>query len=285
MKISSLYLQAFYEIAKSSSFSEAAKNLYVTQSAVSQRLSKLEEELETSLIIRDTSGLILTNEGEELFLYCQSQSSLEDELIHKIQGRSQGLSGTYRVGTYASILRSVVIPSLSKFMKENPRVKIQFFSYGPFDLENALKRAEVDMAIADFSMHNSKIAESRLGNEEFVGIEPKNYDLTEDVYLDHSPRDVATSDFFSFQGMKNHKYQRSFMGDVYGIIDGVKLGLGKAIMSRHLVGESKKIVIKEYKKNYYRPVLAHYYKRVFHTELHNRVLTELELNVKKYLQQ
>lgn len=283
MKISSLYLQAFNEVAKTSSFSEAASNLFITQSAVSQRLAKLEEELGVTLVIRDTSGVLLTEEGEELFLYCQSQESLEMEVLVKLQGESGTLKGTYRIGTYSSVLRSVVIPSLTALMKKNQGIKIQFFTYGPFDLEDALKRAEVDLAIADFSMGNSKIEEVTLGREEFVKIESKKSPLEEEIYLDHSPKDVATSDYFRFQGLKKFKYQRNFMGDVYGIIDGVRLGLGKAIMSKHLVVNDPALKITEHKKRYFRPVTAHFFERAFYTELHKEVLDALESNAHKYL--
>lgn len=64
------------------------------------------------------------------------------------------------------------------------------------------------------------VEEIKLGEEEFVIIERKNGKSPQDVYLDHGPSDNATEAFFKFQGQKFNE-RRAFMGDVYGIMDGV----------------------------------------------------------------
>jgi hypothetical protein len=55
-----------------------------------------------------------------------------------------------------------------------------------------------------------------------------------EVYLDHYPQDNATEAFFAHQGVTFAKV-RSYMGDVYAILDGVALGLGRAVMSKHML--------------------------------------------------
>ncbi|MEG0684346.1 MAG: LysR family transcriptional regulator, partial [Coprobacillus sp.] len=56
----------FNEAASTLSFSLAARNLFITQSAVSQTITTLERELNTQLFIRKSKGVILTKEGELL---------------------------------------------------------------------------------------------------------------------------------------------------------------------------------------------------------------------------
>ena len=63
MSLSSLYLDAFVGVAKAESFSGAAKGLHITQSALSQRIKNLEDELGLTLFLRMTSGVRLTEQG------------------------------------------------------------------------------------------------------------------------------------------------------------------------------------------------------------------------------
>ena len=58
--------KVFYEVSKYGSFSKTAELTYTTQSAISKSIIKLEEELGTKLFYRNTHGIELTKEGEEL---------------------------------------------------------------------------------------------------------------------------------------------------------------------------------------------------------------------------
>ncbi|MBR2916292.1 MAG: LysR family transcriptional regulator, partial [Clostridia bacterium] len=63
MKTKLDYYKVFYETARHSSFSTAAQSLYISQSAISQCISQLEEDLGTKLFIRSRRGVTLTKEG------------------------------------------------------------------------------------------------------------------------------------------------------------------------------------------------------------------------------
>ena len=59
----------FYEVAKAGNISKAAKELYISQPAISKAISKLEDSLKVSLFTRSSRGVHLTPEGELLFGY------------------------------------------------------------------------------------------------------------------------------------------------------------------------------------------------------------------------
>ena len=61
----------FYEVALSESISSASKRLYITQSAVSKSIKKLEEDLSTKLFYRNRNGVKLTEKGKELLFYVE----------------------------------------------------------------------------------------------------------------------------------------------------------------------------------------------------------------------
>src|SRR5688500_12937041 len=98
MPLSSHQLDAFYAVAQTGSFTKAAARLHITQPAVSQRILNLEEELETSLFVRERQKLRLTDAGSTLLRYCQTKDSLETELVGRLRASQGGaLTGALRI--------------------------------------------------------------------------------------------------------------------------------------------------------------------------------------------
>lgn len=279
MKLSNLGLQAFHHCALTLNVTEAAMKLGITQSALSQRLASLESDLEVTLFIRDPKGLILTAEGERLLRFTQSSVGLEDELLQALKGNRHELGGPVRIAGFSSILRSMIIPTLAPFFRRHPKVHGDFQSYEVFELPKVLATGRADLVILDYELGKKGIIQESIGVEEYVVIESVKYQSPQDVYLDNGPHDNATESFFQFQS-KEQPYRRSFMGDVYGIIEGVEEGLGRAVMSKHLVSKNKKVKILKGFRPYKRPIVLHYYERSFYPELINRTINELKENLK-----
>jgi DNA-binding transcriptional LysR family regulator len=275
MKLSHINLVAFYELAKSRSFSRAAENLHITQSALSQRIAKLEADLEASLFIRESSGITLTDHAQALLRYCQMAQSLEEETLGNLNLNQSEISGTIRIAGFSSIMRSVIIPALAPFLRANPKINCEFSSYEVFELYDVLRSSKADVIILDYHLDKSGIVEHTLGKEEYVVIESSKHKGPSDLYLDHGPNDNATESFFRFQKVNNKPYRRGFMGDVYGIIDGVEQGLGRAVMSEHLIRQNKKVRIVNGYKKYFRDITLNYYEQPFYSKLHQAVCQEI----------
>ncbi|MFG1481480.1 hypothetical protein ABMA79_07695 [Halobacteriovorax sp. HFRX-2_2] len=111
----------------------------------------------------------------------------------------------------------------------------------------------------------------QVGEEEYVVIESKKHKNIPNTYLDHGPYDNATESYFKFLG-REMDYSRRFMGDVYSIVDGVALGLGRAVMSKHIVEEDRRFKIVKAKKRYVRPIVLSYFKQSYYTPLHTLAL-------------
>lgn len=282
MKITSHQLAAFYETAKLRSFSKAANALAITQSALSQRIAHLEDDLEVTLFIRDPAGPVLTTAGELLLRHCQVTDSLEQEVLNQLKTSADQYAGVVRIAGFSSVLRSVVIPSLAGFLRSHPQIHCEFRSYEVVDLVDVLKNAEADFVILDYHLQKKGIVEHVLGREEYVVVESAKYSSPEDVYLDHGPHDNATEMYFREQTNPPKSFRRSFMGDVYGIINGVELGLGRAVMSKHLIKNNSRIkVIKGYKR-YFRDVTLNYFEQPYYSRLQKAVIDQLLKNASAY---
>ena len=66
------HYKIFYEVAKSGNISKAAKELYISQPAISKSISKLEDNIGVTLFSRNSRGVSLTLEGEVLFSHIKT---------------------------------------------------------------------------------------------------------------------------------------------------------------------------------------------------------------------
>ncbi len=85
-------------VGECKSFSKAAKELYMTQPAVSQSIMQLEKELDIRLFTRTPKGVILTNEGEILFEYVTSAISLIEAGEKKMSDSKNLMIGDLKIG-------------------------------------------------------------------------------------------------------------------------------------------------------------------------------------------
>jgi DNA-binding transcriptional LysR family regulator len=277
-------LDAFLSVAKTEGFSSAAKQLSITQSALSQRIKNLEDALGLTLFIRTPIGAILTEHGERLLRYCQTRDMLEEELIQDLNGSTANeISGTLKIAGYSSVLRSVLLPALTPLLNEHPSILCEFICSGMPDLPRLLQRSEVDFIVMDYHLDKANLNVVKLGQEQYVAIEGKHASQRNDIFLDNNSDDRATEKFLKLQGSKTQKFRRSYFDDCYGIIDGVALGLGRAVIPKHLISKNLDIKVLKGSKPYAVDVVLHYYQQPFYSKLHQAVIHCLSNGASRYL--
>ena len=109
--------EVFIKVVECGSFTKAAEVLDYTQSAVSQMVHTLEEELSTVLLLRSKNGITLTADREAYYPYICSINNAHRELEEKYR-EMQGLGGgKIRIGSFTSVSRNW-LPGLMKAFKE-----------------------------------------------------------------------------------------------------------------------------------------------------------------------
>lgn len=145
-------LQCFVGIAETGHFSDASKLLFVTQSAVSQQIKSLEEELGTQLFDRQTHCVVLTESGQELLPLAKKVLRGVEECRDRISDLKGLLCGTLSIGlTYS--LEPYIREAMLVFMSRYPKVKINVYYKSLSDLLKMLKDNEIDIM---FSMMPSE---------------------------------------------------------------------------------------------------------------------------------
>lgn len=276
MALPSHQIEAFLAVARTRNFSEAAKALGVTQSALSQRVLNLEETLEAKLFVRAPKGLRLTDLGEELLKHSQWSQRLEAEFLGRLKTKDRNeLAGVVKVAGFSSVMRSVAMPALGALVRENPNLQIEVFSREMRDLPGLLRSGEADFVLLGHEMERAGVISRALGREENVLIEPKAKNLRPEIYLDHDPEDSTTERFLRLNRMSTKGLRRSFLDDIYGILDGVALGWGKAVVPRHLAARSPGVRILDSYKPLREPVLLCYYEQPYLSKLETAVIEAL----------
>jgi DNA-binding transcriptional LysR family regulator len=280
--ISSLHLDAFFAVAQTRNFSKAAEKLHVTQSALSQRILNLESELEATLFIRDRSGVQLTEPGEELLRYCQSRSALEQEFLSTLKSKTGLLGGEVRIGGFSSIMRSVILPALAPLLRENPDIRLNLLTRELRELPDMMKRGEIDFMVLDQKLDKEGLKAIELGFEENVLVQAKGLDVPE-VYLDHDEQDEVTRRYLKLAGKSLKSFQRRYLDDVYGLLDGARLGVGRAVLPRHLIQEIKDLRIMNAGTVLRIPIVLHMHDQPYYPKLHQAVMKALSKNCAKIL--
>jgi LysR family glycine cleavage system transcriptional activator len=121
-------LRGFESAARHLSFTHAAAELHLTQSAVSRQVATLETDLGYRLFVRKTRELLLTPAGERLARSTRQALSVVDRTVDDIRG--QTASPRVVVTTYPSFASLWLVPRLAAFQRAHPGVEIRIDAQG-----------------------------------------------------------------------------------------------------------------------------------------------------------
>lgn len=118
-------LRTYLVIAQESSISRAAARLHVTQSAVSQALKRLEEQLQCTLILRQGARFALTETGDEIFRIASDIYGNVSRLSAALENRSEDMLGKVRILCATGLEVAGYDAYLARFHQQYPRVELE----------------------------------------------------------------------------------------------------------------------------------------------------------------
>ena len=144
-------LQSFCAIADCGSFTEAARRVHKTQSAVSMQIKRLEERLGEELFLRDGRTVVLTSEGEALYGRARKMLRLNAEIVDMFS--NEDLAGSIRFGVpddYAVRLLPVI---LSSFQRTHPRIVVDVRCQPSEELLEGMSSGRYDIIVFTQGTH------------------------------------------------------------------------------------------------------------------------------------
>ena len=139
-------LRYFIAVAEHLNFTEASKQLYVAQPAVSQQIAYLEKKLGVKLFHRTKHSVQLTNAGSVFLKDAREIIKKIDESIENAHQAEEGLIGTLNIGLLSVPVRDFLPPLIRKFRHKYPKVNIRFNYYHVGKIIEKLKADELDIA-------------------------------------------------------------------------------------------------------------------------------------------
>lgn len=149
--------KVFYQVARNLNFSQAAKELYISQSAVSQNIKNLEDELNTELFIRSTKNVELTKAGQVLFEHIEPAFNLIENGEKSIKEINALKKGEIHIGANDTISKDFLLPYLNNFHQLHPEIQIQITNRTSSSCIELLQQNKVDLIISN--LPNLKITD------------------------------------------------------------------------------------------------------------------------------
>ena len=174
--------KVFYHVAVTLSFSEASKQLFISQSAVSQSIKVLERKLNQPLFIRSTKRVQLTPEGEILLKHIEPAMNLIRKGENQLLEANTLNGGQLRIGASDTICRYYLVDYLKRFHLAYPNVHIKVTNQTSIECAHLLENGQVDFIVTNYP-------NSGLSN-------------TQNVRMIYEFRDVfvANRDYFPLEG-------------------------------------------------------------------------------------
>lgn len=178
-----------YEVYKEGSFSKAAKNLYMTQPALSIAVKKEEAELGQPLFDRTTSHISLTEAGRAYIGSIEKIRNIESSLRLYCNDLSELKTGRIRIGASNFFLSQVVLSVISEFAKLHPGIEIEVQEAPSLELKDRILSEKLDLIIDPLDFDDGLFTSHHLFYDYFLLAVPQslpindvlnNYVLTRD---------------------------------------------------------------------------------------------------------
>ena len=137
----------FYEVAKAGNISKAAKELYISQPAISKAISKLADSLGLSLFTRSSRGVQLTSEGEILFEHTREAFDALDRGEQELKRIQEFDIGHLRIGVSNTLCKYILLPYLKTFIDQYPHMKVTIESQATAQTLARLEQQKIDLGL------------------------------------------------------------------------------------------------------------------------------------------
>ena len=137
----------FYTVANAGNISKAAKELYISQPAISKSIQKLEESLNCKLFLRSSRGVLLTEEGSLLYDHVREAFESLTEGEEKLKRSIELGVGHLQIGVSTTLCKYLLLPYLKEFIHQNPHVNISIKCQSTYETLKLLDENKIDIGL------------------------------------------------------------------------------------------------------------------------------------------
>lgn len=241
--------QIFYVVANTGNISKAARELYISQPAVSKSIQKLEESLGCTLFARSSRGVSLTEEGA---LFYEHVRSAFDTLTTGEEKLKQSLAlgiGHLRIGVSSTLCKFVLLPYLKRFIHTHPHIRISISCQSTNETLQMLTAGRLDLGLVGKPEHLKNLHFDFVETVEDIFVTTEEYlrnvrlrGVDEARIFEHATMMLLDKNNFSRQYIDRYFLLNQIaLSDVIEVsnmdllIDFAKIGVGIACVIRRFV--------------------------------------------------
>ncbi|MFH1652450.1 MAG: LysR family transcriptional regulator [Pseudomonadota bacterium] len=258
-------ITTFLEVTKQKKLNLAAQKLFLTQSALSQRIKSLEVQIGSTLFYRKRSGMELNQFGKEFYEICADLDRNVDLLNSWLDGRKNHIGGQIRIATVSGFMSCVSPVFLRKFLKKYPEVRVNISDKSSEEVENEVLRGAYDVGIIVGQCKKQSLKTQKLCDNHVYMVCSPDYFLAKKKD-DISPNDFDKSRFVwkisrslksIMEILKINYHDRNvdiFVSDMDACKKYVLAGIGVALVAKMFIDEELKngklVILGNYKINW-----------------------------------
>ena len=165
-------MEIFYYVVKLGAFSKAARQLNVSNSHVSKKIEKLEQDLGAKLLSRSTRKLTVTEAGERFYQHCERLIEEASMGYNAVNELSQQPSGLLKITAPPALALTVLSPIISQFMRCYPQIKIRLQCDSR--VQDIISEG-FDLAIRATALQDSNLVARKITTFDNIGVATPQY--------------------------------------------------------------------------------------------------------------
>lgn len=183
--MNSRQLEYFLAVAKELNFTRAAQTMYVSQTAVTQQIKALEEQLGVSLFERTKKKVVLTPAGKVFQAEAAKILKRIDIAVERTREASSGFIGTLDIGFAIGVGNTGLAEKIQAFNQKYPNIAMKFKSMSPSMLLKSLKAGEVDLVMTPMfeEKYFKDVSYRKVAWDNLTAVFPQTHILAQKQYV------------------------------------------------------------------------------------------------------
>ena len=241
------HLRYFMAVAKATSLTKAAQELFITQPALSKAIKKLEQDLQVKLFDKQDNHLLLTDAGKALLVKAAPLIAEFDSIPEAISDVKSKATGNVRIGVPMLISFFYLCDILLGFKQEYPGINLDIIEIGDDSIVKQTLQGDMDIGIVTRPVSSTQFISIPIYSNQVVAFIPQSNPLANKKYVEFKdlqgiPLHMFSSDFSLYGQVLNGCQQAGFNPIVsstssqrYFLVDMAISTNGVAIMPEPLI--------------------------------------------------
>lgn len=241
----------FYTVANTGNISKAAKELYISQPAISKSIQKLEESVGCKLFSRSSRGVVLTDEGKLLYEHVSEAFETLTMGEEKLKRSIELGVGHLKIGVSSTLCKYLLLPYLKEFIRQNPHISISISCQSTNDTLKLLENNKIDIGLIGKPENLKNIHFDFLEEIEDIFVAAKDYlrnlkarGIQKDHILQSSTLMLLDKNNMTRQYIDDYLQENQIIikdsidiSDMDLLIDFARIGVGVACVIKNFVRE------------------------------------------------